>query len=45
MSQTYESMDFVESSTFKSKIHLFLENTSMNIHNRCMLKSLNNTIA
>ena len=40
MSQTKETMDSIEINTFKSKIHLFPKNTMVNVHNRCMLKSL-----
>ena len=38
-------MDYVECSTFNLEIHLFPTNTLVNLHNRCMLKSLNTPIA
>ena len=45
MSRTDANMDGTESNTFNSKIHLFPMNTLVNVHNRCMLKSLGISIA
>ena len=45
MSQIDSSMDYVEHNTFNLEIHLFPTNTFVNIHNRCMLKSLNTPIS
>ena len=45
MSRIDSSMDYVERSTFNLEIHLFPTNTLVNLHNRCMLKSLNTPIA
>ena len=38
-------MDFIEINNFKLEIHLFQMNTLVNVHNRCMLKSLGIPIA
>ena len=38
-------MDGTESNNFSSKIHLFPTNSLVNVHNRCMLKSLGIPIA
>ena len=45
MSRTYANMDSIEINTFKSKIYLFPTNTLVNVHNRCMIKSLGIPIA
>ena len=45
MSRTDANMDGTESNTFNSKILLFAMNTLVNVHNRCMLKSLGIPIA
>ena len=45
MSLIDETIVSIEVNTFKLEIHLFPRNTLVNVHNRCMLKSLGIPIA
>ena len=45
MSRIDANMDSIEINTFNLEIHLFPMNTLVNVHNRCMLKSLGIPIA